>query len=66
MCEIIEDGLGDSWNKCLRRDCSLHVVRPGRVQCEGDYDGIGCPYDQGELITALGRATELLRKANHE
>lgn len=66
MDEIIEDGFGSRWRKCLRHDCSLHVVRPGKVQCEGDYDGIGCPFDQAELASALKRAIELLGDARRD
>lgn len=63
MAEVIEDGFGNGWNKCLRRDCSLQIVRPGKVQCDGEYDGIGCPHDQAELLTALECAIELLEEA---
>lgn len=31
---VITDGLGNFWRKCAKRDCKLHVVRPGKVQCE--------------------------------
>lgn len=31
----IEDGFGSSWAMC-GSDCSLEVVRPGKVQCQGD------------------------------
>jgi hypothetical protein len=30
---IIEDGFGNSWRRCARKDCDLQVVRPGKVQC---------------------------------
>jgi hypothetical protein len=32
--DTIADGFGNVWNKCLRADCSLQVVRPGKVQCD--------------------------------
>lgn len=31
----VEDGLGGLWPKCSE-NCSLHVVRPGKVQCNRD------------------------------
>ena len=30
---VIEDGHGNSWEKCSR-NCWLEIVRPGKVQCE--------------------------------
>ena len=63
MAEVITDGFGSEWEKCLRRDCDLQVVRPGKVQCNGEYDDIGCPHDQAELLTALQCAIELLEEA---
>lgn len=65
MPEVVEDGFGNGWNKCLRLDCSLQIVRPGKVQCDGDYDNVGCPFDQAELITALDRALELLAEKEY-
>lgn len=32
---IVEDGFGSQWLKC-GPGCTLHVVRPGKVQCECD------------------------------
>lgn len=43
MGDDIEDGFGGAWSKCLLGDeCSLQVVRPGKVQCnayrvEGEF-----------------------------
>lgn len=64
VAEVIEDGFGSSWEKCLRQDCSLQIVRPGKVQCDGEYDGIGCPTNQAELLTSLGRAIDMLEETN--
>lgn len=36
MTEMIEDGHGNGWEKCLRADCSLQVVRPGKAQCDDE------------------------------
>lgn len=34
---ILDDGFGGRWQKC-GRDCSMEIVRPGKVQCQGcDY-----------------------------
>lgn len=33
----IEDGFGNYWELCDREDCGLQIVRPGKVQCECDY-----------------------------
>lgn len=33
---MLDDGFGNSWQKCARPDCDLHVVRPGKVQCSCD------------------------------
>lgn len=32
---LITDEFGSWWEKCERHDCDLHVVRPGKVQCDG-------------------------------
>ena len=39
----VDDGFGNIWERCMRPDCDLDVVRPGKVQCSGDTDAIGCP-----------------------
>lgn len=31
--ETVTDGFGNEWQKCDKKDCKLHVVRPGKVQC---------------------------------
>ena len=31
--KTINDGFGNEWHLCGRKDCGLHVVRPGKVQC---------------------------------
>ena len=41
MPNVIEDGFGGRWVKCKARKCGLHVVRPGQVQCDCDYDPTG-------------------------
>jgi hypothetical protein len=48
----ITDGFAE-WVKCARSDCDLQVVRPGKVQCSGEYDDMGCPDDVISLIAAL-------------
>lgn len=35
----VEDTFGGVWERC-KPDCKLQVVRPGKVQCECDFD---CP-----------------------
>jgi hypothetical protein len=35
----LDDGFGNMWLKCDRGDCGLHIVRPGKVQCEHEQ----CP-----------------------
>lgn len=32
----VEDGFGNRWYKCDLADCSLQVVRPGKVQCNDE------------------------------
>ena len=58
----VEDGFGNGWSKCLRRDCDLQVVRPGKAQCNGDWDGIGCPFDQDELVESLAVARDRIEQ----
>ena len=41
MPDVVEDGFGGRWVKCKARQCGLHVVRPGKVQCDCDYDPTG-------------------------
>ena len=31
--EVVEDGFGSTWAKC-GPGCDLHVVRPGKAQCD--------------------------------
>jgi hypothetical protein len=31
---LLDDGFGNVWMKCEREDCDLHIVRPGKVQCQ--------------------------------
>lgn len=33
--DTLDDGHGNRWDKC-GPGCTLHVVRPGKVQCEGE------------------------------
>lgn len=33
--DTIDDAHGNTWEQC-GADCSQHVVRPGKVQCDGD------------------------------
>jgi hypothetical protein len=53
VAAVIEDQFGSEWSKCLRLDCTLEVVRPGKVQCDGESDRIGCPYGVQDLIDGL-------------
>ena len=32
--QILDDGFGNRWAKCLGRVCGLEIVRPGKVQCD--------------------------------
>jgi hypothetical protein len=32
--KTITDSFGNEWPLCKRKDCELHVVRPGKVQCD--------------------------------
>lgn len=66
MAEVIDDGFGNAWAKCLRTDCSLQIVRPGKVQCEGEHDEIGCPHDHAEVLTSLECAIRLLKEISRE
>lgn len=52
MPEVVSDGYNE-WERCLRPDCDLEIVRPGKTQCSGEGDGIGCPDNQDELIARL-------------
>lgn len=36
------DGFGTYATKCARADCDAQIVRPGKTQCRGDSDDIGC------------------------
>jgi hypothetical protein len=63
VAEVITDGFGSEWEKCLRRDCDLQVVRPGKVQCNGDHDEIGCPQSWGGLVDGLCAELEVLAAA---
>lgn len=36
----IHDGFGSCWDRC-GDDCDLHIVRPGKAQC--NEDGVNCP-----------------------
>lgn len=36
----INDGFGSEWSKCSKKDCGLHVVRPGKVQCWCDEESL--------------------------
>lgn len=31
---IISDGFSCEWQLCDKEDCQLHVVRPGKAQCD--------------------------------
>lgn len=43
---MIEDGFGNTWSKCERENCGLHVVRPGKVQCDCEFE---CPTCDGRI-----------------
>ena len=34
---IVDDGFGSEWVRC-KADCGIQFVRPGKVQCECDFD----------------------------
>lgn len=35
-CGFVEDGFGSAWPRCSP-DCTLEVVRPGKVQCQCEW-----------------------------
>lgn len=53
----VDDGYGSTM-MCARIDCDLEVVRPGKVQCRGEYDSLGCPATHGDLIAAIKNAID--------
>ena len=48
----VDDGFGETF-MCARIDCDLEVVRPGKVQCRGEYDSLGCPSTTSELLATI-------------
>lgn len=48
----VDDGYG-AVMMCVRIDCDLQVVRPGKVQCRGEDDSLGCPHSVEELIATM-------------
>lgn len=38
--DTIDDGFGNAWVRC-GSDCDMHVVRPGKAQCNAG--GVNCP-----------------------
>lgn len=61
MPKVVEDCDGE-WLGCVRRDCDLELTRPGKVQCSGDTDKIGCPQTETELIDRLTKHCAHLQK----
>jgi len=55
----VNDGFGEVM-MCARIDCDLEVVRPGKVQCRGEYDSLGCPHTESELIKTMFNAVKKL------
>ena len=49
---FVDDGYG-LVAMCARIDCDLEIVRPGKVQCRGEYDSLGCPQTKSELIATM-------------
>lgn len=41
----VDDGFGNTWLMCHDVRCDLHVVRPGKVQCNGHCDWHDIPSD---------------------
>jgi len=50
--KTVSDGYA-SVETCARIDCDLQVVRPGKFQCKGESDSLGCPFDESELISRI-------------
>lgn len=66
MGDMVSDGYTE-WEKCSRIDCDLQVVRPGKVQCRGEYDSLGCPHTEAELISTMNKTLKnLLKKARRK
>ena len=53
----VDDGYGSTM-MCARIDCDLEVVRPGKVQCRGEYDSLGCPATHSDLVAAIKNAVD--------
>lgn len=63
MDNIITDGYSE-WQKCSRTDCDLQIVRPGKVQCKGEHDELGCPPTKEDAIEkARLIMREIIRKS---
>lgn len=46
--DTISDGFGSEWAKCRRPDCGLHVVRPGKAQCDCEEDASDNPAEDAQ------------------
>lgn len=44
---VVEDSFGSTWLVCNKPYCDLQVVRPGKVQCNGQFRG-GCGHDESD------------------
>jgi hypothetical protein len=62
MRRTVDDGYGEV-ECCSRIDCDLEVVRPGKVQCRGEYDSLGCPHTEEELVKTMNKAIKNILKA---
>ena len=57
--KTIDDGFGNAWKKCNAPRCGLHIVRPGKVQCDCDYDPTGKMEMLESRIAELERGLKL-------
>jgi len=64
MRRTVDDGYGEV-ECCARIDCDLEVVRPGKVQCRGEYDSLGCPHTVEELVSTMNKTIKNILKRAH-
>ncbi len=64
MRRTVDDGYGEV-ECCARIDCDLEVVRPGKVQCRGEYDSLGCPHTVEELVSTMNKTIKNILKGAH-
>jgi len=56
----IYDGCGTGFEKCDRKHCGLHIVRPGKAQCDCDHlDALSKPELVDIIMEGAARIAEL-------